>query len=271
MENTIILLLLAGILAYAAYRGRKPYLRSANTTAPIPPPPQTGTAVAPVAATVQKKKWEWKKWEWLIPFMVWVIILVGLAINFSDQFWSWVWWTDHWKLVLVTNIVVLGFVMLWYNEAGKTGKRVATTALLFILALTYGTHYQWIPKDWKSWDLHEVQQALTFPPPVTKAFQSPVDHGVPWTPATNNGKSALLCVLKPGETSAFAPVGSRPFEFSADSNLIIAVNGKESFFSRDTHLSKQECVALGTYGKNRHTLRFKNPEKEPILVSVVFQ
>ena len=272
MDNSVLLVLLGAIFAYAAYLGLKPSLKKKEVA---PTTPSTGSVAVPTTVTDQKKKWEWKKLEWLILPMVWIFILTTLSTLYSDQVWSWVWWEDYWKFVFVANIVVLGFMMLWYQEGGKTGRKLASVALLLILALAFWIYSSWIPKDWKEWDMHEMRQAFTFPPPVTHTVVMPVDHGVPWTRATHEGKNALICVLKPGEMSALLSFDPRPahFSFDCDQGMILITNKSEYHMQPDENLSEQQAIALGVTGPHQSRLRFKNPENEGrnVTVSRIFR
>lgn len=264
-----LLAILAVIVGYMARLGSRRRAGKASVAGTAPTTPPTTTP----APADKKKSWEWKKLEWLIPLSAWAIILVTFGLTFPDQFWSWA-WRDHRELFLATNVAFLGIAILWYKEASVTGKKLATVTLILILTLAYGVHYQWFPKQLGAWDMQEVRKIFTLPTSVTEAFQPPVDHGVPWTQGTYEGKDGLLCVLKPGETSAVVPGGSTKLSFEVDSDVFLIVDGAEHFIRNNSHITPSEGAQMGYNGLGtRPKLRFKIPPywDQEVPVYVVFQ
>jgi len=201
---------------------------------------------------------------------IWLLLLFLFWVMEPEYF---DWWFSRPRLFWGSNLGLLLIGLLWRTGASTLGKKWATVAVVVLLLLGFTKASEMETPFSYSWE--EVKQLLSSPPPSTRSIsQKSVDTGVPWQTVEHEGKDALVCVLKPGETSALLPVSSRPFNFFADSNLIVVVNGTENFIQEKMHLSREQCIAIGMSGQNLKKLRFKIPnmeKEEAVPVIIVFQ
>lgn len=255
------------VAAFLIAVGRVAYLRQKPKQPKSPDIPPGGQGQTTATATVKKeepKKWlEWKKYEWLIPIVAWVLILITLALTFPDLFWAWA-WDKHWQVFLATNVVILGIILLWYKQAGSTGRQLATATLLVILALGYAVDYKFIPKDWQKWSLKDIERALIVPDSVKQVLRPPVDTGVPWTRATKDGDVAFLCILKPGETSKLMPMLDFPFKIDRDYDIDYIVGESHHLIPASKVLTPHDFSQMGINGYGGiPRVRLKLPEYWP--------
>lgn len=239
------------------------------------PPTTTLPGATPAAVPTPRSTVWWeriKKLKWATPVIIWILFLLYVKIVQSEFFG---WWFAQTSLFIGVSYALLLFGLIWGKDAGTLGKKLLSAAILILLALnayqTVGGQHLGIslPRDMY---LPEIRQffnqfgSLTYPHGfVVQSTHSKLvpldDSGVPWTPLEKEGLPGYVCVLNPGETSAFAPRDPVQFEFMADSQLIVIINGKEHFLNHE-YLTANQTGALGMQKGANRRLRFKLPENE---------